>query len=238
MDWRQSLMKQLFSLLLLMVLFACGSKKGNEKFLRDLYQLPNEAVQVIEWTYTTRHANATTLPDSLTSENREFKFKDNHLVKIIAFDSIFRLKSTTDIVYSGDSLLITEHQRDADLVIGITQRKNDVVFTKTDQKGHSLIETVTMTYDSTMSRVVRKVFTNGAGTTIKEELYTYNEKPPFSLRIQESTPAGPTIEKLTSLDKRNTWNTMMVNKGSAPIRLITRANYYRDKDFITMEYKK
>lgn len=231
------LMKQLFPLLLMVALFACGPKKADEKFLRDFYQLPNEAVQVIEWTYTTRYANATTLPDSLTSDNREFKFEHNHLVKIVAFDSLFKVRSNTDIVYSGDSLLITEHQRDADFVIDLAQRENDVVFTKTDQKSHALIETVTMTYDSTMSRVVRKLFTNGEGTTIKEEIYTFNEKL-SELRIQERTPAGTTIEKVASLDKRNTWDLMLVNKGNEPIRMIARGTYYRDMDIVTMEYKK
>jgi len=220
-----------------MVLFACGSKKGNEKFLRDFYQLPDEAIQVIEWTYTTRHANASTLPDSLTSDNREFKFNDNHLVKIIAFDSLFQVRSNTDIIYSGDSLLITEHQRDADFVIDITQRENDVVFTKTDQRGHSLIETVTMKYDSTMSRVVRKVFTNGEGMMTKEEIYSYNEKSSL-LHIQERTPAGLPIEKEASLNKHNEWDLMQVSKGDVPMRLIARRNIYRDKDMVTMEYKK
>jgi hypothetical protein len=229
-------MKQLLLLLPIVVLFACGPNKDDEKFLRDFYQLPNEAVQAIEWTYTTKHANGSTLPDSLTSANREFKFENNRLVKIIAFDSLFRVRSNTDIVYSGDSLLITEHQRDADFVIDIAKRERDVVFTKTDQKSHTLIETVTMTYDSTMSRVARKVFINGGGTTIKEEIYTYEK--PSELRIQERTLAGSTMEKVTSLDKRNTWDQMLVIKGGAPIRLITRTTYYRDIDIVTMEYKK
>jgi hypothetical protein len=230
-------MKQLFPLLLIVVLFACGPKKADEKFLRDFYQLPNEAVQTIEWTYATKHANATTLPDSLTSANREFKFKDNRLVKIIAFDSLLQVRSNTDIVYSGDSLLITEHQHDADFVIDIAQRGSDVVFTKTDQKSHALIETVTMSYDSAMSRVVRKLFTNGDGTMKKEEKYTYNEKL-SELHIQERTPAGTTIEKVANVDKHNVWNLMLVIKGTEPIRMIARGTHYRDMDIATMEYKK
>ncbi len=236
----KALKNPILAVLLLTVLSCTNENKERfERNLLDSYFISpdDRPIQVIEWRMTmTEHGNNSAtlkyIPDSLTSENYEFKFDDDRILDtIVQFNNRFFAAGKTTIYY--DSLTALEHIDSSFFEISFETEGNVVKKIKKSISG--IIEIDELIYNSTLDTLQEIKSFDRHQKLVKHEIMTYKQGDRTGNFIQFE-PDGSTLQGTRMFDEHNNCSELKIFKNNKPYLWIWRQSYYRDIDKITLDH--
>jgi len=223
----------------LLTVLACTpeSTKRFERNLLDSYFISpdHKPVQIIEWRMTmSEHGEGPTLkyiPDTLTSENYEFKFDDARMSEIVQFNNRFFRAGTTNIGY--DALAAIQHIGSDSLKISFETTGNLV--RKITKRNGEVIAIDELRYNSTGDSLKEIKSFGRHQKLVKQEIMAYAHGQRIGKFVQYEED-GSTLQGIRQFDEHDNCKELKIFKNNNPYLWIYRQSYYRDIDKITLDH--